>query len=136
MQVITSKDNETIKEIKKLNNKKYRDEKNEYIIEGIKLIKEAIKESAKIKKIIICDDCLKANPIDKELLYEIARFDCIYVSEKVFLGLTNVNTPQGILAVIEKKQKNEEKIDYTEDIIVILDGVQDPGNLGTILKSI
>lgn len=136
MQVITSKDNETIKEIKKLSSKKYRDEKSEYIIEGIKLIKEAIKENAKIKKIIICDDCLKANPIDKELLYEIARFDCIYVSEKVFLGLTNVNTPQGILAVIEKKQTEEVKIDYSEDIIVILDGVQDPGNLGTILRTL
>lgn len=136
MQVITSKDNETVKEVKKLSNKKYRDEKDEFIIEGIKLIKEAIQEKAKIKKIIICDDCLKENPIDKELLYEIARFNCIYVSEKVFLGLTNVNTPQGILAVIEKQKIRKEEIDYNEDIIIILDDIQDPGNLGTILRTI
>lgn len=136
MQIITSKDNETVKEIKKLSSKKYRDEKSEFIIEGIKLIKEAIQENAKIKKIVICDDCLKENCIDKELMYEIAKFDCIYVSEKVFLSLTNVNTPQGILAVIEKKQTEEEKIDFNEDIIVILDDIQDPGNLGTILRTL
>ena len=51
MQVISSKDNEFIKHIKKLKDKKYRDESNEYIIEGIKLIEEAVKEQAKIKKI-------------------------------------------------------------------------------------
>ena len=59
MQVISSKDNELIKHIKKLKDKKYRDESNEYIIEGVKLIEEAVKENAKIKKIIICEDIYK-----------------------------------------------------------------------------
>ena len=49
MQVISSKDNELIKHIKKLKDKKYRDENNEYIIEGVKLVEEAVKEKAKIK---------------------------------------------------------------------------------------
>ena len=53
MQVISSKDNETIKYIKKLKEKKYREETNCYIIEGIKLVKEAIEENAKIKERII-----------------------------------------------------------------------------------
>ena len=53
MQKITSKENEFIKHIKKLKDKKYRDINNEYIIEGIKLIQEAIQEKAKIKQIII-----------------------------------------------------------------------------------
>ena len=44
MQVISSKDNELIKHIKKLKDKKYRDENNEYIVEGVKLIEEAVKE--------------------------------------------------------------------------------------------
>ena len=48
MQVISSKDNELIKHIKKLKDKKYRDESNEYIIEGVKLLEEAVKENAKI----------------------------------------------------------------------------------------
>ena len=52
MQVITSKDNEIIKNIKKLKDKKYRDEENKFIVEGIKMVKEAIIENAKIDKII------------------------------------------------------------------------------------
>lgn len=134
MQMITSKDNEIIKGIRKLKDKKYRDENNLYIIEGIKMIEEAIKERALISKIVICEECLESETIDKKLLYEIAKFDCIYVCKKVFEHITTVVNPQGIMAVIEKNNKNN-KIDYKEDIILVLDGIQDPGNLGTILRT-
>lgn len=135
MQVITSKDNESIKKIKKLNEKKYRDEENCYIVEGIKIIAEAIEENANIQKIVICEECIKDDGIDKELLYKISKYECIYVSKKVFVSITNVGTPQGILAVIEKDANNF-NIDYNEDLIVVLDGIQDPGNLGTILRTV
>ena len=135
MQVITSKDNEIVKNIRKLKEKKYRDLNNEYIIEGIKLIKEAITENVKIKKVIICEECLKEGNIDQKLLYEIAKYDCIYVNKSVFSLMTDVQNPQGILAVIQK-ESSEENIDYKEDIIIILDGIQDPGNLGTILRTV
>ena len=135
MQIITSKDNEIIKKIRKLKEKKYRDANNEYLIEGIKLIKEAVEEKAKIKLIVVCEESIEDGDIDQKLLYEIAKYDCIYVNKKVFSILTDVQNPQGILAVIEKKN-NEENINYKEDIIVVLDGIQDPGNLGTILRTI
>ena len=135
MQVITSKDNENIKYIKKLKEKKYRDQNGEYIIEGVRLIEEAIKEEALIKTIVICDECLENNIINQNLLYEIAKYNCVYVDKKIFLGLTDVVNPQGVLAVVSKSNPDK-KIDYTEDIIVILDCVQDPGNLGTILRTI
>ncbi len=160
MQVISSKDNEFIKHIKKLKDKKYRDLNNEYIIEGIKIIEEAINEKANIKQVVICDDCEKTSNISKELMYEIARYECIYVTKKIFDGLTDVSNPQGILAIVEKNAvkskisniKNSEKsetigveekeiiaeneIDYNQDIIVALDDIQDPGNLGTILRTV
>lgn len=135
MKIITSKDNEIIKNIRKLKEKKYRDANNEYLIEGIKLIKEAVEEKAKIKLIVVCEESIEDGDIDQKLLYEIAKYDCIYVNKKVFSILTDVQNPQGILAVIEKKN-NEENINYKEDIIVVLDGIQDPGNLGTILRTI
>lgn len=134
MQVITSKDNELIKHIKKLKDKKERDLSNEYMIEGIKLIKEAIQENAKIKQIIICDDCEKIESIEKDIMYEIAKQNCIYVTNKVFNSITEVTNPQGILAIIEKQNK-EEQIDTTQEIILALDDIQDPGNLGTILRT-
>ena len=135
MQVISSKENELIKHIKKLKDKKERDISNEYIIEGVKLIQEAIQEKAKIKQIIICEECEKAEAIPKEIMYEIARYECIYITKKLYNYLTEVKTPQGILAVIEK-ESNERNIDYTQEIIVALDGIQDPGNLGTILRTV
>ena len=138
MQIISSKDNELVKHIKKLKDKKYRDISKEFIIEGIKLIKEAIEEKANIKQIVICDNCQNTDIIPKELMYEIAKYECVYVSDKIFKSITEVNTPQGILAIIERNNSNkqEAEIDYTQDIIVALDDVQDPGNLGTILRTV
>lgn len=135
MQRISSKDNEFIKHVKKLKDKKYREQSNEYVIEGIKLVEEAINENAKIKQIVICEECTKTQEISKKLMYEIASFDCIYVTENVFNNITEVKNPQGILAVIERKN-SENEINYNEDIIVVLDGIQDPGNLGTILRTV
>lgn len=135
MQVITSKDNEVIKSIRKLKDKKYREQENKYLIEGIKLIEEAVEEKADIDTIVVCEDCEKNNTIEQKLLYEIAKYNCVYVAEKVFNAITEVSNPQGMLAVVNKENK-EENIDYSEDMIVVLDGIQDPGNLGTILRTI
>ena len=131
--VITSKDNEFIKNIKKLKDKKYRDERNEFIVEGIKMVGEAIKEEANIKTIIVCDDCYNNCEIPSEIKYEIAKRKIIYVSQKVFDSITDVTNPQGILAVVEKNKVND--IDYKQDFFLILDDIQDPGNIGTILRT-
>lgn len=135
MNVISSKDNEIVKSVKKLKEKKYRDLENAYIVEGIKMVKEAIIEKASIRQIIICDDCEKSDNIPKELMYEIAKYDCMYVTSKVFKYISEVQTPQGVLAVIEKNNGDLD-INYNEDIIVALDDIQDPGNLGTILRTV
>ena len=134
MQIISSKDNEQIKYIKKLKDKKFRDETNEYLVEGIKLVKEAIEENVSIKMIVVCEDCSNDGSIEQNLLYEIAKYNCIYVTKKLFDSITDVVNPQGILAVVEKGDSID-KIDYKEDIILALDGIQDPGNLGTILRT-
>ncbi len=135
MQIISSKENEQIKHIKKLKEKKFRDETNEFLIEGIKLVKEAIYEKQDIKQIVICDDCEKTLDITKEEMYDIAKYNCIYVTKKIFETLTDVKAPQGILAIVKKKVENT-KINFKEDIIVALDDIQDPGNLGTILRTV
>lgn len=134
MQVISSKENEYVKHIRKLKEKKYRDLNNEYLIEGLKMIEEAIQEKAIIKNIIICDDCEKTGNIPKELMYEIAKYNCIYVTKKIFELLTEVVNPQGIIAVVGKNN-TDPNIDKNQEIILALDDIQDPGNLGTILRT-
>ena len=136
MQRISSKENVFIKHIKKLKDKKYRDQNNEYIIEGIKLVQEAIQEKAKIKQIVICEENKQTELISKEMLYEIAKYECIYVTQKIFNTITDVKNPQGILAILEKPNIENNQVDYSENIIVVLDDIQDPGNLGTILRTV
>lgn len=133
--VITSKDNELIKHIRKLKEKKYRDEFGEFIVEGAKMIEEAIHEKAQIRHIIVCDDCKTESSMTQEQLYDIAKYECVYVTEKVFHLITEVKAPQGIMAVIEKPTQIEDKIDYRANHFLLLDNIQDPGNIGTILRT-
>ena len=132
MQVISSKDNNLIKHIRKLKEKKYRDEYNEFIVEGLKMVEEAIEEKVKLKTIIICEEFL-GDTIKKDLLYELAKENVVYVDSKLFKLLTDVTTPQGILAVVEKNKSDE--LNYKEDLFLILDNIQDPGNMGTIIRT-
>ena len=77
-------------------------------------------------------------------MYEIAKYECVYVTNQIFETLTDVKNPQGIMAIMEKnmiasqlkKEDEIQSIDYTQDIIVALDDIQDPGNLGTILRTV
>ena len=69
MQQISSVNNATIKKLAKLKQKKYRDEENKFLVEGIKMLQEAILENAKISKIVICEDCINDGSIKQELLY-------------------------------------------------------------------
>lgn len=133
MQKISSKDNSLIKHIKRLKEKKYRDKYGEYIVEGLKLINEAIQENVDIKHIVVCDGCDNSEMIESHLKYEMARIDFIYVPQNIFKMVSDVENPQGVLAVIRKK--NNEEIKTNEDLILVLDDIQDPGNLGTILRT-
>ena len=147
MQRISSKDNSLIKHIKRLKEKKYRDEYGEFIVEGLKLINEAIQENADIRQIVVCDGCDNSEIIDSHLKYEMARLDFIYVPQNIFKMISDVENPQGVLAVIGNIKTNRDdnkeaeqisktsNINLNEDIILALDDIQDPGNLGTILRT-
>lgn len=134
MQVITSKENAVIKHIEKLKEKKYRNEYQEYIIEGAKLVKEAMEENANIKYLIVKENAESNHLVQKYLKEELQTREFIQVSNQIFNLLSEVEKPQGILAVISKNRKDKE-VDYSQDIILALDGIQDPGNLGTIIRT-
>ena len=124
--MITSKNNEIVKFIKSLHQKKYRDEHKKYFVEGIKLVKEAISEEKPINKIIICESLLNEKVNTKQ-------FEIEYVSKDVFEYISDTKTPQGILAVINMQFNNDIVKDNT---IFALDNIQDPGNLGTIIRTL
>jgi len=121
--IITSKDNEIIKNIKKLKEKKYR--LDSYIVEGIKMVKEAISENQEIELIAIREDF--------KIDFDTKNTKIVTISNKIFNDISDVKTPQGILAVIKKNQNNQ--IETNQEYILALDSLQDPGNMGTIIRT-
>lgn len=116
--IYTSINNELIKNIKKLQTKKYRDKFDKFLVEGEHLVNEAIK-SGFVDFVIV----LENYSID-------ANVRVINVSENILKYLSELENPQKVMAVC-KKNKNKQ---YGNKIM-ILDGIQDPGNLGTIIRS-
>lgn len=117
--MITSIQNETIKTIMKLKQKKYRDEMNLYLIEGFHLVEEARKHHC-IQYLITTLD----QHFDEETLY---------VSESVMKKLAFTKTPQPIMAVCHKPQNQQ--LHENGKRYLLLDRVQDPGNVGTIMRT-
>lgn len=130
MQVISSKANEQIKHIKKLFQKKYREEYSEFVIEGIKIVKEALAEKVNLKSIYINEQ--NKEEILREIP-EIEKMNTSIVENSVFCDISDVVNPQGIIAIVEKASSN--KISYDEKLFLILDGISDPGNMGTIIRT-
>lgn len=135
MEIITSKSNSLIKHILKLKEKKYRKEFNEYIIEGAKIVKEAIDNNIKLKTLICSESGLKSDIIIKYLSKYLDNKNYILISDNIFKMISDVETPQGILAIVEKNNDSK-KIDFSQDLVLVLDDVQDPGNLGTIIRTV
>lgn len=131
MNVITSKDNSIIKEIKKLKDRKVRSAKGEFIVEGFRFVEEALKSDYEVKTLIIeesVESKLSSYNIDKYL----DSINTIYVTKSIMKLLASTETPQGVLAVV--KNKDIELVD-DDGFYIFCDKVQDPGNLGTIIRT-
>ena len=122
MTIITSKANSVVKNAKKLHQKKYR--KTAYLIEGWHLFEEAVQAGVTIEKIFALEsyrDQLAAFP------------QTVWVSEDILLDLADSQTPQGIVAVVQKEEVGQ--VDLSQGKFLFLEDVQDPGNVGTIIRT-
>ena len=118
--VITSKSNPLIKEIYSLNDKKFRREKGLYLVEGVKPVNECAAAGVEIVK-TVCTQALSEN-------YP----EAVVVSDSVFSYISAEKTPQGVIAVVKIP---ENAIKSPEKSCILLDRIQDPGNLGTIIRT-
>lgn len=136
---ITSLTNEKIKEIKKLYDKKYRQQNKQYIIEGIKIVEEAYLQKQKFISIVICSELFDNVNINKDNIQKLLSENSqsiIYVDCRIFNSLSDTQTPQGILAVLEISTNNIVcTTNPNNSNILFLDNIQDAGNMGTILRS-
>ncbi|EKE21881.1 MAG: RNA methyltransferase, TrmH family [uncultured bacterium] len=130
MFIIESKENKKIKELNKLKLKKYRQLRGEFVVENWKIIKDAFASSIYFKELFLTRDFLDKNKVAlADMLSDEKRV--FLVSENIKKNLSSLDSSQGVVAVYEKK---EMALDWNKDIIY-LNGINDPGNLGTILRS-
>lgn len=132
MNIIQSKDNSIIFEIKKLKEKKYRILRKQFIVEGFRFVSEALQSEFQVSIVIVSES--QRSRYEKFQIDEMIKSDTkvYYVNEKLFNTICSTESPQGILAVVTNKQI---KLEDVTGFYVLVDGVQDPGNLGTIIRS-
>ena len=122
MTIITSKANSVVKNAKKLHQKKYR--KSAYLIEGWHLFEEAVQAGVRIEKIFALESYRD----------QLAAFSqTVWVSEEILRDLADTQTPQGIIAVIQKEEVGLP--DFSQGKFLFLEDVQDPGNVGTMIRT-
>lgn len=131
METITSKDNSLIKEVKKLRNKKHREDQNQFLAEGLRFVEEALKSSFTVEYVFI-----RENILDKWNSLKLGQFinesKVFIVSEAIMKSICNTDNPQGIVAVVQNKTL---ELNDKNGFYVYADKVQDPGNMGTIIRT-
>ncbi|MDD5021513.1 MAG: RNA methyltransferase [Endomicrobiaceae bacterium] len=121
---IESADNKIIKQIISLSDKKTRDELKLFVVEGKKQVCE-IPKDWKIEYVVLTDKNIK---IDCAKNY--------YITEKIFKKISDTTTPQGVLAVVQKQTYSIDNVlSAQKGVFIIIDTLQDPGNLGTIIRT-
>jgi len=117
--IIESLENEKIKNLVKLQKRKYRNETNTYIVEGMHLVEEAYKANL-IREIFLLEG--EINPF---------KVPYTYITREVMKKVSSMDTPCSIIALCNKQSSNK----IVGSHILLLDEIQDPGNLGTIIRS-
>lgn len=117
---ITSLNNVRVKQWTKLKKKKYREQQRQYLVEGEHLVTEALKSG-------IVETILSIQPL------EISNVECIEVTSEIIEKISSVDTPQPIIAVC--RMKDEEMLLKDQHKYLLLDDLQDPGNIGTLVRT-
>ncbi len=139
MDIIKSKENRAFKELVKLSVKKYRDDENVFKIEGVNLVKEAICHDVALLKIIVDaeNESEEIESIISVLHTKKANCEVLYFSNKLFVKISDTVNPQGICAIAKKRCYSKAEFFHNTDGMnfVVLESVQDPGNVGTIIRT-
>lgn len=129
----------TLKKFRKLQQKKYRQLTNTFIIEGKKVVEEAIKSDWQIEATLVTQEFIRDNANNQILkALKASGTLCFEVSQKELDSISDTETTQGVAAILKIKVFDMSVIQALEKqkaTVVVLDRVTDPGNLGTIIRT-
>ncbi len=134
---ITSRANPSIKEIRSLRERKHREATGRFLAEGIRIVAEAVQAGAAVEQLVVAPDLLTSQ-FGRDLVtgHRGAGHSVLEVSADVFRSISAKDNPQGLAAVVRQRWlKLEEILPEQAPWWVGLAGVQDPGNLGTVLRT-
>ncbi len=131
--MITSTANEKVKYVRSLHRRRARYRERHFVAEGVRLVEEAFRAGI-VPALVFYSQSLDSTPGGRELLAEIQKVEspALAVSERVMKALADTVSPQGVLAVlpfIELSPPAE------TSLVLVVDQLRDPGNLGTILRT-
>ena len=132
---ISSATNSEIKNYSRLLKKsKARKESNVFLIEGIRELDIAIKSNYSIKKIMFNPNLISFDKVEK---YLNSNTECIELNDKVYEKISYRSTTEGIIAIANKKnhELNKLKLQSKSPLILVLDGIEKPGNIGALLRT-
>lgn len=132
MNIIESKQNSLIKEVKKLHKKKYRNEKNQFIVEGFRFVEEALKSSFNVPYIFVNENAMERYKSFKIEALINESTEVYSISDNLLKDICNTDTPQGILCVVDNESV---EVKDAKGFYVLVDRIQDPGNMGTIIRT-
>lgn len=134
--MLTSLQNEHVKHVVALHKRKTRKDYGEFLIEGWRFVEEAIRRDAEIRQIYVCPEKEKGNWTSIRGILQERKIPILEVDEKVLRKMSETEEPQGILAVIGIKGLSWSDLAVdSQTVLLVVDGIQDPGNLGTILRT-
>ncbi len=131
--IITSATNDKIKDIKKLiKSASYRREKGLYVVEGIRMFREIPPED--IAAVYVSEGAY--DKLKGELSLLVKEEDITFVADHVFSSMSDTNTPQGVMGLVRMRKIDfKDLISGQSDFLLIAERLQDPGNLGTIIRT-
>ena len=132
----TSKDNSEIKHLRSLSDPKQRRKERAFLIEGVKMVEEALRDNAGVVKVVASPTLVQHHGKGVLKLAESRSIEVLWISDKLMDTVAETKTPQPVMAVVTIKEHSEDDLlAHGSKLVVVAHQLQDPGNLGTIIRT-
>jgi len=133
---LTSKENKAVRYLVSLSDPKARKKEKAFLIEGIKMVEEALRDNLGVKQVIAAPSLTQHHGKGILKLAEHRSVEILWISERLLGSISDSKTAQPVMATVGMREHSEEALlAHGAELIVLAHQLQDPGNLGTIIRT-